>query len=94
MTIGQNGCAGIYPAMLAVMVAPTLGINSLYPAFVIKLIIDLRPQLVEEPAGMAAVRRLFAASWPAGNSSSSQRHPALRATLSGERRFPSQAVAT
>lgn len=25
-TIGQNGCAGIYPAMLAVMVAPTLGV--------------------------------------------------------------------
>ncbi|WP_392565516.1 L-cystine transporter [Utexia brackfieldae] len=26
-TIGQNGCAGIYPAMLAVMVAPTVGIT-------------------------------------------------------------------
>lgn len=26
-TIGQNGCAGIYPAMLAVMVAPTLGVD-------------------------------------------------------------------
>lgn len=26
-TIGQNGCAGIYPAMLAVMVAPTIGIT-------------------------------------------------------------------
>ncbi|GJH42764.1 L-cystine transporter [Pasteurella canis] len=26
-TIGQNGCAGIYPAMLAVMVAPTVGIE-------------------------------------------------------------------
>jgi len=25
-TIGQNGCAGIYPAMLAMMVAPTVGI--------------------------------------------------------------------
>ncbi|WP_041771250.1 L-cystine transporter [Psychromonas sp. CNPT3] len=25
-TIGQNGCAGIYPAMLAVMVAPMMGI--------------------------------------------------------------------
>ncbi len=25
-TIGQNGCAGIYPTMLAVMVAPTVGI--------------------------------------------------------------------
>ena len=26
-TIGQNGCAGIYPAMLAVMVAPTMGVQ-------------------------------------------------------------------
>ncbi|WP_373819460.1 L-cystine transporter [Glaesserella sp.] len=26
-TIGQNGCAGIYPAMLAVMVAPTVGVD-------------------------------------------------------------------
>ncbi len=26
-TIGQNGCAGIYPAMLAVMVAPTMGVT-------------------------------------------------------------------
>lgn len=26
-TIGQNGCAGIYPAMLAMMVAPTMGIE-------------------------------------------------------------------
>tara|TARA_Y100000385_G_scaffold60929_1_gene59476 strand:+ start:15443 stop:16819 length:1377 start_codon:yes stop_codon:yes gene_type:complete len=26
-TIGQNGCAGIYPAMLAAMVAPTMGVE-------------------------------------------------------------------
>ena len=26
-TIGQNGCAGIYPAMLAAMVAPTMGVD-------------------------------------------------------------------
>jgi L-cystine uptake protein TcyP (sodium:dicarboxylate symporter family) len=26
-TIGQNGCAGIYPAMLATMVAPTMGVE-------------------------------------------------------------------
>lgn len=32
-TIGQNGCAGIYPAMLAVMVAPTVGINPLDPLY-------------------------------------------------------------
>jgi L-cystine uptake protein TcyP (sodium:dicarboxylate symporter family) len=37
-SIGQNGCAGVYPAMLAVMIAPTVGINPLAPAFLIKLI--------------------------------------------------------
>ncbi len=37
-TIGQNGCAGIYPAMLAVMVAPTMGIDPLAPAFIMTLI--------------------------------------------------------
>src|SRR5699024_7900789 len=26
-TIGQNGCAGLYPAMLAVMIAPSAGID-------------------------------------------------------------------
>lgn len=26
-TIGQNGCAGIYPAMLAVMIAPSVGVE-------------------------------------------------------------------
>ena len=26
-TMGQNGCAGIYPAMLAVMIAPTVGVD-------------------------------------------------------------------
>ena len=25
LSIGQNGCAGIYPAMLAVMIAPSVG---------------------------------------------------------------------
>ncbi|RJX72922.1 L-cystine transporter [Vibrio sinensis] len=37
-TIGQNGCAGIYPAMLAVMVAPTVGINPLDINFLLSLI--------------------------------------------------------
>jgi hypothetical protein len=37
-TIGQNGCAGIYPAMLAVMVAPTMGINPLDIQFILSLI--------------------------------------------------------
>ncbi|WP_291565989.1 L-cystine transporter [Clostridium sp. UBA2485] len=39
VSIGQNGCAGIYPAMLAVMVAPTLGINPMSPGFLVKLIL-------------------------------------------------------
>lgn len=37
-TIGQNGCAGIYPAMLAAMVAPTMGINPLDPVWLMTLI--------------------------------------------------------
>lgn len=37
-TIGQNGCAGLYPAMLAVMVAPTVGINPLDPAWIAMLV--------------------------------------------------------
>ncbi len=37
-TIGQNGCAGIYPAMLATMVAPTMGINPLDPSFIAALV--------------------------------------------------------
>ncbi|UII55492.1 L-cystine transporter [Cytobacillus spongiae] len=38
-TIGQNGCAGIYPAMLAVMIAPTVGIDPLSPGFILQLVI-------------------------------------------------------
>lgn len=37
-TIGQNGCAGIYPAMLAVMVAPTMGINPMEINFILSLV--------------------------------------------------------
>ncbi|MQL46922.1 cation:dicarboxylase symporter family transporter [Photorhabdus khanii] len=37
-TIGQNGCAGIYPAMLAVMVAPTVGINPFDPVWIATLV--------------------------------------------------------
>jgi len=37
-TIGQNGCAGLYPAMLAVMVAPTMGINPLDPLWIATLV--------------------------------------------------------
>ncbi|HLR52831.1 MAG TPA: L-cystine transporter [Candidatus Avamphibacillus sp.] len=38
-TMGQNGCAGIYPAMLAVMIAPTIGIDPLSPEFIIQLVL-------------------------------------------------------
>lgn len=37
-TIGQNGCAGIYPAMLAVMVAPAVGIDPLSFNFIVSLV--------------------------------------------------------
>jgi L-cystine uptake protein TcyP (sodium:dicarboxylate symporter family) len=37
-TIGQNGCAGIYPAMLAVMIAPTVGIDPFTAAFIVPLV--------------------------------------------------------
>ncbi|GIN86579.1 L-cystine uptake protein TcyP [Heyndrickxia sporothermodurans] len=39
LSIGQNGCAGIYPAMLAIMVAPSAGINPTDPSFIFTLII-------------------------------------------------------
>ncbi|MCG3086744.1 L-cystine transporter [Sporosarcina sp. MB25] len=38
LSIGQNGCAGIYPAMLAVMIAPTVGQNPLEPMFLLTLV--------------------------------------------------------
>lgn len=38
MSIGQNGCAGVYPAMLATIVAPTVGIDVLSPSFFVPLI--------------------------------------------------------
>lgn len=37
-TIGQNGCAGIYPAMLAMMVAPSVGIDPMTIEFIIPLV--------------------------------------------------------
>nr|WP_315476635.1 cation:dicarboxylase symporter family transporter [uncultured Undibacterium sp.] len=37
-TMGQNGCAGIYPAMLAFMIAPTVGIDPLSFSFIASLI--------------------------------------------------------
>jgi L-cystine uptake protein TcyP (sodium:dicarboxylate symporter family) len=36
--MGQNGCGGIYPAMLAVMIAPTVGIDPFTSAFLLPLI--------------------------------------------------------
>lgn len=37
LTIGQNGCAGIYPSMVAAIIAPTAGINVLSWQFVLTL---------------------------------------------------------
>ena len=38
ISIGQNGCAGIYPAMMATIIAPTVGIDVFSPAFVLTLV--------------------------------------------------------
>ena len=38
LSIGQNGCAGIYPAMLATIIAPTVGIDVFSPMFILGLI--------------------------------------------------------
>ncbi|ETZ18921.1 Sodium:dicarboxylate symporter family protein yhcL [Borrelia duttonii CR2A] len=37
-SIGQNGCAALHPAMLAIMIAPTQGINPTDPSFLLQLI--------------------------------------------------------
>jgi uncharacterized protein len=39
LSIGQNGCAGIYPAMLAVMVAPAAGVDPTSLSFILTLIL-------------------------------------------------------
>lgn len=39
LSIGQNGCAGVYPAMLAVMIAPTVGIDPFTPGFIATVIL-------------------------------------------------------
>ena len=36
--MGQNGCAGVYPAMLAVMIAPTVGIDPMNWSFIAQLL--------------------------------------------------------
>ncbi|MES2320079.1 MAG: cation:dicarboxylase symporter family transporter [Pseudomonadota bacterium] len=36
--MGQNGCAGIYPAMLAMMIAPTVGIDPMTLGFIAPLL--------------------------------------------------------
>jgi L-cystine uptake protein TcyP (sodium:dicarboxylate symporter family) len=38
-TIGQNGCAGLYPAMLAVMIAPSAGADPTSPSFLLSLVV-------------------------------------------------------
>lgn len=38
-TMGQNGCAGIYPAMLAIMIAPTVGIDPFSIGFILQLVV-------------------------------------------------------
>jgi L-cystine uptake protein TcyP (sodium:dicarboxylate symporter family) len=50
-TVGQNGCAGIYPAMLAFMIAPTVGIDP----FTINFIIPLLAIIAIGSVGVAGV---------------------------------------
>ncbi|GBG95797.1 hypothetical protein LFYK43_22560 [Ligilactobacillus salitolerans] len=38
LTIGQNGCAGVYPAMIATIIAPTVGVNVFSFQFILSLI--------------------------------------------------------
>lgn len=38
VSIGQNGCAGIYPAMLAIMIAPSAGIDPFSIGFILSVI--------------------------------------------------------
>ncbi len=38
LSIGQNGCAGIYPAMLAMMAAPTVGIDPFTPGYIFTVV--------------------------------------------------------
>lgn len=38
-SIGQNGCAAIYPTMLAIMIAPVVGVNVYSTVFLIKLVV-------------------------------------------------------
>lgn len=56
-TIGQNGCAGIYPAMLAVMVAPSVGIDPMSINFILSLV----AMIVVSSFGIAGGGATFAA---------------------------------
>lgn len=38
LTIGQNGCAGVYPAMIATIIAPTVGINVFSIQYILTII--------------------------------------------------------
>ncbi len=38
-TIGQNACAGLYPAMLAVMIAPSAGVDPMSVSFISSLVV-------------------------------------------------------
>lgn len=39
LSIGQNGCAGVYPAMLAIIVAPLVGVDPFSASFVLTVIL-------------------------------------------------------
>lgn len=50
-SMGQNGCAGIYPAIMVAMIAPTLGIDPMSPTFILTLL----PVIAMGSMGVAGV---------------------------------------
>jgi L-cystine uptake protein TcyP (sodium:dicarboxylate symporter family) len=50
-TMGQNGCAGLYPAMLAFMIAPTVGVDPMTLSFIVPLVLII----AVSSAGVAGV---------------------------------------
>lgn len=70
-SIGQNGCAGIYPAMLAMMIAPTMGIDTADPAFLVRVVMTVAISSfgvagVGGGATFAAIMVLSALGFPVG----------------------------
>jgi L-cystine uptake protein TcyP (sodium:dicarboxylate symporter family) len=57
-TIGQNACAGLYPAMLAVMIAPSAGIDPTSLSFMASVVRWPRSDRSASPGGGSATYRV------------------------------------